>query len=157
MIVSALLLQTTSTIEKFTNIFDSCKKIYNYLVRRGGVKMIMQIAPSKDSVLDTIRKLGFKVIEIKENRRVRYDINMDAKRDQKILLGLSYYSNNLLQNLIMDAVIGKLLLREIVYDGKQELPIQSLIEKTQKISKICRNEYLLRDPRGFPETVNHRV
>ena len=119
--------------------------------------MIMQIAPSKSSVLDTIRKLGFKVIEIKENRRVRYDINMDAKRDQKILLGLSYYSNNLLQNLVMDACIGKLMLRELVYDGKHEMSVQSLIEKTQKIAMLCRNEYLLRDPRGFPETVNHRV
>ena len=157
MIVSALLLQTQSTTEKFSTIFESCKKIYQYLVRRGGVKMIMKIAPSQVAVLSTIRKLGFKVTESRDGRRVKYDINMDAKRDQKILLGLSYYSNNLTQNLVMDACIGKMLIRNLVYGGISELTMASLIEQTKKVSNLLRFEYLLRDPRGFPETIHHRI
>ena len=61
--------------------------------------MVMRIPPRAESVLDTIVKLGFKVTEVDEKRKSRvkkFEINMDAKRDQKILLGLSYYSNNLL-------------------------------------------------------------
>ena len=61
--------------------------------------MVMRISPRAESVLDTIVKLGFKVTEVDEKRKSRvkkFEINMDAKRDQKILLGLSYYSNNLL-------------------------------------------------------------
>lgn len=48
---------------------------------------------------------------------MRYEVNMDAKRDQKTYLGLSYYSNNLLQNLVMDICIGKILVRNLVYGG----------------------------------------
>jgi len=99
MIVAALLLQTTATKLMFKDIFEECKRVYDYLVRRGGVKMIMRIPPRAESVLDTIVKLGFTVTEVIEKRKSRvkkFEINMDAKRDQKILLGLSYYSNNLL-------------------------------------------------------------
>ena len=99
MIVAALLLQTSATTEMLSTIFDQCKRVYYYLVRRGGVKMVMRISPRAESVLDTIVKLGFKVTEVDEKRKSRvkkFEINMDAKRDQKILLSLSYYSNNLL-------------------------------------------------------------
>lgn len=119
--------------------------------------MIMKIAPSQLKVLDTIRKLGFKVTESRDGRRIKYDINMDAKRDQKILLGLSYYSNNLVQNLIMDACIGKMLIRNLVFGGMAELQMPVLIEQAQKVSSLFRYEYLLRDPRGFPETIHHRI
>lgn len=75
-------------------------QLYNYLLKRGGVKMIMRQSPSRASVLDTVVKLGFEVTEISNKQRKsrvkNYNVNMDAKRDQKVLLGLSYYSNGLL-------------------------------------------------------------
>ena len=84
MIVASLLLQSTATMEKFSTIFEQCKRVYAYLVRRGGVKMIMRVPPRAENVLDTIVKLGFKVTEIIEKRKSRvkkFDINMNAKRD----------------------------------------------------------------------------
>jgi hypothetical protein len=130
MIVAALLLQTNATTEKFSTIYDQCIRVYYYLVRRGGVKMVMRLPPRAEAVLDTIVKLGFKVTEVDEKRKSRvkkFDINMDAKRDQKMLLGLSYYSNNLLQNLLMDACIGKMVVRHMIAGGRQEVPVSELI------------------------------
>jgi hypothetical protein len=84
MIVASLLLQTSSTKEQFNTIFEECKRVYNYIIRRGGIKMIMRLPPRRENVLDTIKKLGFEVTEIIEKRKSRvkkFEINMDAKRD----------------------------------------------------------------------------
>lgn len=35
--------------------------------------------------------------------------------------------------------------------------IDELVEQAKFIAKVVRNEYLLRDPRGFPETIHHRI
>lgn len=84
MIVASLLLQTSTTKEKFSTIFEWCNRVYDYIIRRGGIKMIMQLPPRRENVLDTIKKLGFEVTEIVEKRKSRvknFEINMDAKRD----------------------------------------------------------------------------
>ena len=84
--------------------------------------MIMREPPSRMSVLDGIKKLGFEVTEIVDKQRKsrvkNYTINMDAKRDQKFILGLSYYSNNLLQNLVMDCCVSKLIARNMIVGGQ---------------------------------------
>jgi len=56
------------------------------------------VPPTRFQVLDTVSKLGFEVQEKKQNtgRSVEYKVHMGAKNDQKVLLGLAYYSNNLL-------------------------------------------------------------
>lgn len=61
MIVSALLLQNPAAIEKFDHIYSAVLRIYDYLIKRGGVKMVMRQPPSKIFVLDCIKKLGFKI------------------------------------------------------------------------------------------------
>lgn len=85
MIVASLMLQSQATKEKFSTIFSATKRIYNYCLRRGGVKMIMRQQPNALQVLGTIQKLGFDCTEVKNaarKSRVReYDINMDAKRE----------------------------------------------------------------------------
>ena len=63
MIVAALLLHHTSLTCPFPIIYDQVKSIYSYLLQRGGVKIIMRETPSKISVLDTIKHLGFTVTE----------------------------------------------------------------------------------------------
>ena len=71
MIVAALLLQESSAKVKFNHFFDSVTHIYNWLIIRGGVKMIMREPPSKRAVLDIIGKLGFrmKTTEKREGQR----------------------------------------------------------------------------------------
>ena len=86
MIVAAILLQSSTVTITFSSIYSACKSIYNYLVKRGGVKMIMREPPSRISVLDTVKKLGFKVVEIaggkERTRRIKdYTVDLEAKRD----------------------------------------------------------------------------
>ena len=64
MIVAALLLQSSTATMSFSSIFASVKQIYGYLIGRGGVKMIMREPPSRISVLETIKNLGFEANEI---------------------------------------------------------------------------------------------
>ena len=84
--------------------------------------MIMVVPPSRIQLLDTIKKLGFEVTEVvsKQLRGAKnYTINLDAKRDQKVEIGLSYYSNNLLQNFMMDSVVCKLIVRTMIIGDQQ--------------------------------------
>ena len=57
----------------------------------------------------------------------------------------------------MDATISKLIVRELVQGGRQSIPIQEINEQTSRLANLLRNEYLLRDKRGFPESVYHRL
>ena len=161
MIVATLLLQCSTATMQFSAIFANVKQIYGYLVTRGGVKMFMREPPSRISVLENIKKLGFEVSEtIDKQRKSRvknYTINMDAKKDQKIIVGLSYYSNTLLQNLFMDSCVSKLIVRHMIVGDVKKFDIEELVEQAKFIAKVVRNEYLLRDPRGFPETIHHRI
>lgn len=59
--------------------------------------------------------------------------------------------------MVMDACIGKLIHREMVIGEKKSLLTDELIYKCASISQILRNEYLRRDPRGFPATIYHRL
>lgn len=83
--------------------------------------MIMVVPPSRIQLLDTIKKLGFEATEVVSKQRgpKNYTINLDAKRDQKVEIGLSYYSNNLLQNFMMDSVVCKLLVRNMIIGDQQ--------------------------------------
>lgn len=159
MMVAALLLQASTATLNFNTLFFSIRQIYNYIIRRGGVKMIMVVPPSRIQLLDTIKKLGFEATEVVSKQRgpKNYTINLDAKRDQKVEIGLSYYSNNLLQNFMMDSVVCKLLVRNMIIGDQQQLAEEELVGSVRILAKLLRNEYLLRDSRGFPETVIHRV
>ena len=66
MIVSSLLLQTTAANVNFSTIFNSVKEIYNFLVKRGGVYMIMRQQPRRQDVLEAIEKLGFTITQISD-------------------------------------------------------------------------------------------
>mmetsp|Transcript_8158 Transcript_8158/g.9824 ORF Transcript_8158/g.9824 Transcript_8158/m.9824 type:complete len:132 (+) Transcript_8158:2566-2961(+) len=131
MIVAALLLQTTSAKVKFQAFFASVREIYDFLELRGNVKMIMREPPSKRAVLDNITKLGFRIKQIEQsegNRRgIQYKIYLDAKNDQKVTLGLAYYSNNLLQNLMMDAALSKQIVRNMVAGGQESYAVKDMI------------------------------
>ena len=99
MIVGALFLQCNTATMTYKSLYPNIKRIYNYLRRRDNVKMIMNEMPTRISILNTIEKLGFPYIEEKSGRKSKgknYVINMDPKKDQKMILGLSYYSESLL-------------------------------------------------------------
>jgi len=54
------------------------------------------------------------------------EVILDAREDQKNLLSLCYYSNTLLQSLIMDVCIGYILQRNFTLEKK--ISIDELIE-----------------------------
>ena len=81
------------------------------------MKLIMNEMPSRVNVLDHIKKLGFQCTEEKSKRKSKkknYIISLDHKKDQKVLMGLSYYSNNFMQNVVMDANISKILFVQMI-------------------------------------------
>ena len=57
----------------------------------------------------------------------------------------------------MDSCVGKVLTRQMIIGGKQTYGVLDLIEQVRYIANTLRNEYLLRDPRGFPESIYHRI
>ena len=57
----------------------------------------------------------------------------------------------------MDACVGKLLVRNILMYGRSTYEVDAIIDQADFIARTVRNEYLLRDPRGFPESVRHRL
>ena len=74
----------------------------------------MTMAPNMTSVKNTIEKLGFPIKKIEskvqKQKKSKFEVNLEPKKDQKVLIGLSYYSSNLIQNMILDGVMGKLLI-----------------------------------------------
>ena len=57
----------------------------------------------------------------------------------------------------MDACVSKLIVRQMLIGGLKKFELEEIVEQTKFIAKVVRNEYLLRDPRGFPETIHHRI
>ena len=58
---------------------------------------------------------------------------------------------------MMDSVVCKLIVRNMIIGDQQKLAGDELESSVRILAKLLRNEYLLRDHRGFPETVVHRV
>ena len=114
---------------------------------------------------ETVLKLGFrtKPIKSKVNKKSKkpvLEVWLDRKEDQKVMLGLAYYANNLIQNMMMDACIGRLLdLHQFstLSSGVPPLTVDQLIGKVGELSRVLRNEFLERDPRTFVEAIAHRL
>ena len=58
---------------------------------------------------------------------------------------------------MLDASISKLIYKEMVQGGRKLYAISDMIKQTESLANLLRNEYLKRDPRGFPKTVEHRL
>jgi len=82
---------------------------------------------------------------------------MDHKKDQKVLIGLAYYSNSLLQDVSMDAGIGKLLYYHLIASGHSTLSVEDIREETLFLMNTLKNEFLLRDTRALPDAIRHRL
>ena len=52
------------------------------------------------------------------------EVNLSAKTDQKTLLSLSYLSNSMLQNLVMDSSVCYVLQKHLNEGGSDKLPLQ---------------------------------
>ena len=50
----------------------------------------------------------------------------------------------------MDACVSKLIVRHMIIGSVEKFDIDELVEQAKFIAKLVRNEYLLRDARGFP-------
>ena len=90
----------------------------------------MNELPSRANVLDNIKKLGFECVEEKtkeKSKKMNYSISLDHKKDQKVLMGLSYYSNNFMQNVVMDSNISKILSVQMIQGGKKSVKLEEII------------------------------
>jgi hypothetical protein len=52
------------------------------------------------------------------------EVILDPKEDQKTILGLSYYSNALMQQLIMDCCVGYLLRKHFDTPTTWDVPVK---------------------------------
>ena len=114
MIVSSLLIHEQNNTVPLDALYRNSIKLYDYIIKRGQIKMIMTQPPSKRDVTETVLKLGFKTKPIQaklnnKSKKPKFEVSLERKKDQKVLLGLSYYANNLIQNMMMDTCIGRLL------------------------------------------------
>jgi hypothetical protein len=58
-----------------------------------------------------------------KGQNTEMEVVLDAKDDQKTVLGLSYYSNALMQQFILDCCIGYMLNRHFQTAKSQLVPI----------------------------------
>lgn len=161
MLVSALLLQIPDQVTvEFDDFYKMTQEVYAYIFSLGNVNLTaMRLSPSRISVLDTVRKLGFVVTErteIEGKKKIKlYSISMKNKKDHKILLSLIYYSNNLLQNLVIDFFIGKLLQRQA--QSSESCQTGEVLGQVEKLMDMFRFENLKRHPRGLQSAVQRRI
>lgn len=45
----------------------------------------------------------------------------------------------------------------MIVGNLQVYSLPKFVEEARSLARLMRNEYLLRDPRGFPETIYHRI
>jgi len=104
--------------------------------------MFINVNPTVIGTLDCIKKLGFPVEDDKlpmpsrKNNFKDLPISLAAKKDQKLLLSLSYYSDNVCQNAFIDACVSKLIQIKMLVGGQERLSSQQLLEGTSFIAEI---------------------
>ena len=72
------------------------------------------------------------------------EVILDPKEDQKTILGLSYYSNALMQQLIMDCCVGYLLRKHFDTPATQDVPVKlsQREEDVKTLYTILRYEFI---------------
>ena len=156
MLVASLILQEKSEVMTFTDLYKNCRKLYSYIKARRNVPMIDDLPPSYGEVRKTAKSLGFKVVQTQHQKFKRtqraLEVNLEKKSPEwKVLLGLSYYSNTLLQGIKLDSVISKLLLRH--YSSKQQpkMTMEQLTKKVLIYRNLVRYEFIVRLEKGATE------
>lgn len=74
------------------------------------------------------------------------EIYMDPKKDAKTLVSLAYYSNGLLQNVILDCCTS-MLLQDHFADSKEPYKVDTICSHITWYGQLLCNEYIERDMR----------
>lgn len=90
-----MLLQEAGKRISLRTLHANCIKVHRYLQARK-ISSVMTMDPTLFAVTKVVKKLGFKIRKLEKQPKGRQDdmeVILDAKDDQKTVLGLSYYSN----------------------------------------------------------------
>jgi len=98
--VGTLLLQESGKTIGLRTLLFNCVQVHRYLKAKK-INSLMSLDPSLFTVTKVVKKLGFKIRKLAiqpKGRNNEMEVMLDPKEDQKNQLGLSYYSNALMQS-----------------------------------------------------------
>jgi len=110
-LVSCVLLQEQAKSVTVSSVLSSCNKLFSYLKKRN-VNSTMTLPATTESITNIIKRLDFKLQKLAVQPKGKSDekeVILSAREDQKTLLSLSYYSNMLVMQFIMDCCICYIL------------------------------------------------
>lgn len=141
-LVSCVLLQEQAKSVTVSSVLASCNKLFKFLKKRN-VNSTMTLSATKDSIINIIKRLGFKLQKLAVQPKGKNDemeVVLSAREDQKTLLSLSYYSNMLVMQFIMDCCICYIL-TPLFAQGKS-IKVADLIEKVKIVYSVLRYEFI---------------
>ncbi len=86
----------------------------------------MTIEPQSFAIQNIIKKLGFSLKKIEKQpvgRHNELEVSLEPKKDWKVVLGLSYYSNSMLQVMVMDSCVCFFLAKHFESPETHEKPL----------------------------------
>jgi len=108
-LVASLLLQHDQRTYPLQRLVTDCEKLYAYMQARE-ISTIMHTAPNKKNIERVLTGLGYKILSHPTDRSAHQVVDLKLRdNDHKELLSLHYYSTGLMQHMVMDVVIGKVL------------------------------------------------
>jgi hypothetical protein len=128
-VVGTLLLQESGKRIELRTLVANCIQVFRYFKSRK-INSLMTLDPTLFSVTKVVKKLGFKIRKLAiqpKGRNAEMEVLLEAKDDPKIELGLSYYSNALMQSQIMDCCIAFLLTKHFNTNNEMRKPLTILI------------------------------
>lgn len=97
----------------------------------------MTLSPNRNSVVRVVEGLNYKITKSLKNVKAggapETEIRLDKKMNQRELLSLSYYTLSILQHLVMDSVLGKILHTHYSRKNVEKLTIPQLEEKVAQL------------------------
>jgi hypothetical protein len=128
-VVGTLLLQESGKKIGLRTLVANCIQVFRYFKSRK-INSLMTLDPTLFSVTKVVKKLGFKIRKLAiqpKGRNAEMEVVLEAKDDPKIELGLSYYSNALMQSQIMDCCIAFLLTKHFNTNTDMRKPLTILM------------------------------
>ena len=121
------------------------------------IDTIMTQNPIQKNVESVLAGLGYKLeATSKNNKKTNKLVNLEKKQNKRDLLSLAYYSISLVQHMVMDIVICKILLFRRK-SSQNKITIAELEDHVALMGHLFRNEYNDRDTRPHSVMVKIRV
>ena len=142
-----------------SSLVKICVKLYQY-VRIRKLNTEMTIEPNQVAVERELAGLGFttRPVDLPGRDRLVKDseIILDPKKDKKMLMGLAYYSDSLLQDIVMDSCVSNLLQKHFM-KTQEPIKVERIAEEVSFIGQVLKNEYIDRNPMPFIDIIKERL